>query len=100
MPPEALSFEPHYGKPVDVFSLACVTLHVMSRQWPQPKDQVKFDPIAPQKWTVFTEAARREEYLCLCSPPSLKTLVELCLDNTPEKRLVSRCQTAFSRFSL
>ena len=34
VPPEALKNKPHYGKPVDVFSLAYVTLHVMSHQWP------------------------------------------------------------------
>ena len=38
MPPEALKEKPCYGKPVDVFSLACVFLHVMSHQWPVPKD--------------------------------------------------------------
>ena len=86
MPPEALSVEPRYGKPIDIFSLACVTLHVMSHQWPQPKqDQVKLDPIT-EKFAVFTEATRREEYLRLCNPPSLKSQVELCLHNLPEKR--------------
>ena len=86
MPPEALSVEARYGKPVDIFSLACVTLHVMSHQWPQPKqDQVKQDPIT-EKFAVFTEAERREEYLCLCTPLSLKSQVELCLHNLPEKR--------------
>ena len=38
MPPEALKNRPHYGKPVDVFSLACVILYVMFNLWPKPKD--------------------------------------------------------------
>ena len=37
MPPETLN-KPRYGKPVDVFSLGCVALHVISHQWPEPKD--------------------------------------------------------------
>ena len=86
MPPEALSVNPRYGKPVDVFSLACIILHIMSHQWPQPKkDQVHLDPVT-QLCTFVTEAARREEYLCLCSPPSLKSQVEMCLHNVPDLR--------------
>ena len=58
MPPEALSVKPRYGKPVDVFSLACVTLHLMSHQWPQPtKDQVHVDPTT-NSCTFVSEAAR------------------------------------------
>ena len=86
MPPEALSVKPRYGKPVDIFSLACIILHVMSHQWPQPKmDQVHLDPVTHQ-CTVVSEAARREEYLCLCTPPSLKSQVELCLHNVSDLR--------------
>ena len=40
MPPEVLSVKPRYGKSVDVFSLGCVACHVMSHQWPEPKDRV------------------------------------------------------------
>ena len=50
MPPETLCSKPHYGKPVDVFSLACVALHVMCHQWPEPKDRVSED-----RMTVLTE---------------------------------------------
>ena len=45
MPPEATSVRPRYGKPVDVFSLACVALHVMSHQWPVPMDRVPEDSL-------------------------------------------------------
>ena len=83
MPPEALSVRPRYGKPVDVFSFACIILHIMSHQWPQPKmDQVLLNPVTYSR-TFVTEAARREEYLCLCNPPSLKSQVELCLHDVP-----------------
>ena len=83
MPPEALLVKPRYGKPVDVFSLACIIVHVMSHQWPEPKDRVPEGTM-----TVLTEVQRREEYLQSCTPLSLKELVELCLHNTPEQRPV------------
>ena len=54
MPPEALLKKPRYGKPVDVFSLACVILHVMSHQWPEPKDHVPEGSM-----TALTEVERR-----------------------------------------
>jgi len=81
MPPEALKSRPHYSKPVDVFSLACVALQVMSHQWPEPKDRVSEDTM-----TVLTEIQRRDEYITFCTLPALKELVELCLHNKPEQR--------------
>ena len=81
MPPEALKSKPHYGKPVDVFSLACVALHVMSHQWPEPKDRVSEDTMI-----ALTELQRRDEYITFCTQPALKELVELCLHNRPEQR--------------
>ena len=81
MPPEALKSKPRYGKPVDVFSLACVALHVMSHQWPGPKDLLCDDTMM-----AFTETQRREEYIRFCTQPELKELVELCLHNKPEQR--------------
>ena len=81
MPPEALWKKPYYGKPVDIFSLACVTLHVMSHLWPEAKEQVSKDTM-----TVLTEVERRDEYITFCTQPDLKELVELCLHNKPEQR--------------
>ena len=83
MPPEALLKKPRYGKPVDVFSLACVILHVMSHQWPEPKDRVPEGSMM-----ALTEVERREKYLHSCTPLSLKELVKLCLHNVPEERPV------------
>ena len=81
MPPEALWKKPYYGKPVDIFSLACVTLHVMSHLWPEPKEQVSKDTMS-----VLTEVERRDEYITFCTQPDLKELVELCLHNKSEQR--------------
>ena len=81
MPPEALWNKPRYGKPVDVFSLACVILHMMSHLWPEPKERVSEDTM-----TVLTETQRRDKYITFCTQPALKELVELCLLNKPEQR--------------
>ena len=82
MPPEALKSIPYYGKLVDVFSLACVALQVMSHQWPEPKYRVSEDTM-----TVLTEIQRRDEYFTFCTQPGLKgAIVELCLHNKPEQR--------------
>ncbi|XP_065913272.1 uncharacterized protein [Dysidea avara] len=88
MPPEALSVQPNYNKPVDVFSLGCVACHVMSHQWPVPKDRV-----IQTTQRVLTEIQRREDYLqsfpqslLKGSQSSLKGLAELCLQVDPEER--------------
>ena len=82
MPPETLTSKPRYGKPVDVFSLGCVACHVMSHQWPEPKDLFP----EPDSLTARTEIQRREDYLSSCSYSSLKQVVESCLKNVPEQR--------------
>ena len=84
MPPEALSIKPRYGKPVDVFSVGCISLHAMSHQWPIPRDQVQLDSLYAMK--PITEVNRREEYLSCCNPDALKQLVEKCLHNNPNYR--------------
>ncbi|XP_065916156.1 serine/threonine-protein kinase TNNI3K-like [Dysidea avara] len=80
MPPEVLSVRPRYGKPVDVFSLGCIACHVMSHQWPEPKDLLPEDSM-----TARTEVQRREDYLLSCAEP-LKQLVKSCLHNKPDLR--------------
>lgn len=83
MPPEALAVRPRYGLPVDVFSLACIALHVMSCKWPEPKErviEVKDSLIA------LTEVQRRDEYLQSCDISTLRQLIENCLHNKPEQR--------------
>ena len=91
MPPEALSVKPRYGNPVDMFSLGCVACHVISHQWPEPKDRVAE---LENGMIALTEIQRREEYLEVCTELSLKQLVESCLHNKPEKRpeISSVCQ--------
>ena len=81
MPPEALLRRPKYGKPVDVFSLGCIACHVMSHQWPEPKD------LFPEgSLTAHTEVQRREDFFHSFTDPSLKKLIQCCLHNLPEQR--------------
>ena len=81
MPPETLLLKPRYSKPVDVFSLGCIACHVMSHQWPEPKDLLLEDSL-----TALTEVQRRDDYLHSCTEASLKELVESCLHNFPDER--------------
>ena len=91
MPPEALedSLEVTYGITIDVFSLGCVCLHVMSMQWPAPK-AVKLLDSKTNKIVALTELQRRENYLtCMIFQqfPTLVTLVSQCLHDFPKERL-------------
>ena len=86
MPPEALSVNPRYGKPVDVFSFGCVTIHTMSHIWPVPKDETYLDEVTGKK-LVLTEVERREHYLTNIQVSiQLKELILLCLQDLPKRR--------------
>ena len=81
MSPEALRDNPTYGKPLDIFSLGCITLHLMSMKWPAPDFPVQEDNIA------LSEIERRARYISkLDSVPPLRHLVERCLQNRPDNR--------------
>ena len=88
MPPEALkvSLEVTYGITIDVFSLGCVCLHVISMQWPVPK-AVKLLDSKTGKIVALTELQRRENYLMAFQQfPTLRTLVSQCLHDFPKER--------------
>jgi len=78
LPIEVLSEYSVYGKPVDVFSLACVALHIMSHQWPKPTDYAQDHK--------NIEVMKREKYLQLCTHPSVQKLVLSCLDDHVDQR--------------
>ena len=83
MPPEALSVNPQYGKPIDVFSVGCVCVHVISMEWPTPLDKIGARNV------VLSEVQRRNQYLTkLAKYPSLERLVKQCLQDRPEQRPV------------
>ena len=78
MPPEAFSLNPQYGKPIDVFSVGCVCVHVTSMEWPIPLNQVVNN-------VILSEVQRRERYFTKMIP-SLEQLVKQCLQDKPEQR--------------
>ena len=83
MPPEALSVNPQYGKPIDVFSVGCVCVHVISMEWPIPLDKIGVNNV------VLSEVQRRERYFTkMIKYPSLEGLVKQCLQDKPEQRPV------------
>jgi len=88
MPPEALSDNSDYGFPIDVFSLGCVTIHLIGMQWPVPIAS-KVQDKETGKMLFLTEQERREKYFLRFEQlPDLKKLVEKCLQDLPNKRPV------------
>ena len=88
MPPEALDEEdPIYGTPVDIFSFAGVTLHLLSEEWPTPSSQKKRDP-KTKKLIALSEAQRRQQYLDKIPKEiiALKEIIMQCLDDDPDER--------------
>ena len=90
MPPEALSSDSEYGPPLDVFSLGCVCIHLVSLQWPMPEAWTRLDETT-NKMILVTEFQRREKYLAKFNrlPPELKILIEECLKNRPKDRPIA-----------
>lgn len=83
MPPEALRNIPIYGTPIDVFSVGCVCVHMISMQWPMPLDKIDASNV------ILSEIQRRQIYFVnLVKYASLKVLVEQCLQDNPDKRPV------------
>ena len=75
MPPEVQEHSPHYGMPVDVFSFGCVTVHLMSHQWPAPEGRGVSE--IEKRWKYVREVQIM---------PPLIALISDCLENEPNKR--------------
>ena len=84
LPPEVFSVKRQYGKPVDVFALGCVMIHVITHQWPNPTDETHYDETLGTK-VVLSEIARREVYLKDIQEP-FKKLILTCLHDNPKQR--------------
>ena len=82
-----LSDNPTYGTSLDIFSFACVVLHVINQEWPTPKAQVELDP-QTGKPMALNEVERRQTLVDKMKDKSgvLKYLVKVCLDSIPSKR--------------
>ena len=96
MPPEVLFDNPQYGTPLDVFSLACVSLHTVTHQWPTPTAPTYSDPkshvLLPR-----SEVERRSSFFDKFEKEILvlKPLLMQCLKNDPKARpsIVEVCDT-------
>ena len=88
LPPEVISdaAKSHYGKPIDIFSLGCIMIHVTTHEWPTPLPETRYDPKLKKK-VALSEIERREAYLKQIQElPELKVLVESCLHDDPGLR--------------
>ena len=82
MPPEALLPKPKYGKPLDRFSFGCVTLHMLTHNWPKPNVVASKKPRTPwdnrKHLLPHPSVELRDGFI--------KPIVIPCLDIKPEKR--------------
>jgi len=89
MAPEALCDNGKYGAPIDVFSVGCVCIHLMSMKWPAPKFYKQKDK-STGKMIILSELERRIEYIStfFTELQVLRNLVENCLEDEPGNRPV------------
>ena len=91
LPPDVISgsAKTHYGKPVDVFSLGCIMIHVTTHEWPAPLPETQYNPKLKRK-VALSEVERREAYLNqiqeLLELLELKVIIESCLHDDPDMR--------------
>ena len=80
MPPEALEDPPQYDLSVDVFSFGCVTIHLITHQWPRPIGQTS-------KGKVISEFERRKNFIDRMGyAHPLLSVVEGCLQDAANGR--------------
>ena len=86
LPPETVATNVQYGKPVDVFSLGCVMIHLVTHEWPVPAVETYYDEMLGRK-AVLSEIERRQVYLDqILEPTALKDLILLSLHDNPRER--------------
>jgi serine/threonine protein kinase len=90
MPPELLTDKPLLRvdkDAIDPFSFACVTLFVLTHEWPSPVNKYRCKGNTITK--VLTELERREYYIRKLSEEEnkqFKHLLEVCLHDNPNMR--------------
>ena len=90
MAPEALRHKPKYDTKLDVFSIGCTIIHIVTEKFPVPTDQ--FVESQSMKWGFekVSEANRRIEYLNLMKDaPVLHYIAHQCLEDAPANRPIA-----------
>ena len=86
MAPEVLSDTPSYGKPADLYSYACIAVHLMSRKPPTlPKIQAK--DVGPGE-DIYAVVERHKDNFDDAPPTLWMKIVKPCLDFNPVSRPV------------
>ena len=92
LPPEVLTDEiPMYTVSIDIFSFGCIMLHVLTHEWPTPKNAVARD-IKTKQLIALSELERRENYMQKLVnkpggiPNQIKNVIANCIANFPEER--------------
>ena len=87
MAPETLKKKPTYDTKMDVFSLGCTVIHLVTEKFPAPSDQFVESENVEGSFQKVTEAGRRAEFLKLMdNVPLLKHLTYQCLEDAPTNR--------------
>ena len=85
---------PSYSKSIDVFSLACIALHLISGEWPTPKAPVLYTN-TNQIPVVRSEIERRRDYFDKVPSecPFLKKLIEdrLNIKSSKQPKIIEVC---------
>jgi len=88
MAPETFGDNPIYGTPIDVFSFAGISLHLICGEWPTPTQQVQMDS-KTGLLVAFSEVERRQKYFDKVDgkfSTTFKPLLKSCLNNDPSRR--------------
>ena len=85
MPPEALS-KPRYTEKIDCFSFGVLIVQILTRSYPNPKDQ--FVPINNgPTYRKVSEVERRQDHIDKIDPNNpLLSIAKACLTNNPNDR--------------
>ena len=87
MAPETLTKKPTYDTKLDIFSLGCTMIHLVTETFPSPADQFVQSENLYRK---VSEAERRIEYLNLMKHTSvLQHIAHQCLEDAPTSRPVA-----------
>ena len=85
--PETLKKSPTYDTKLDVFSLGCTIIHVVTEKCPVPTDQFVESQSLEGSFQKVSEANRRIEYLNLMQDtPVLQHIAYQCLEDAPANR--------------